>query len=90
MHKISKEFEDIFQDIEMVRSDLKLFYEPMTCSIEDQHVRCQIELAEMQNDHYFIRYKDNMHEEFWKLITPTNFLNLFDFGLKMLFMFGST
>ena len=41
----------------MMRSDLKLFNEPVTCSIEDQHVRYQMELEEMQNDPYFIRYK---------------------------------
>jgi hypothetical protein len=60
MNDISKEFEDRFQD-------KLLFNEQMTCSIEDQHVRYQMELAEIQNDPYFIRCKENMHEEFWIL-----------------------
>ncbi|XP_071525917.1 general transcription factor II-I repeat domain-containing protein 2A-like [Panulirus ornatus] len=87
---VSAEFDKRFTDVKSLKTSLALFNNPMESDIEHQPADLQLELCDLQTNFFFQTKKNEVHDQFWKLVCRDRFPNLRDFGLKMCSMFGGT
>uniref|UniRef100_A0A4W3JBW2 HAT C-terminal dimerisation domain-containing protein n=1 Tax=Callorhinchus milii TaxID=7868 RepID=A0A4W3JBW2_CALMI len=90
INDLADEFSVRFADFEGLRSSVQLFNNPMEVLIEQQPEDIQIELYRLQSSPSLLSKKNQIYENFWKIIPKDRFPKLNDFALKMCSMFAST
>lgn len=86
---VIEEFNTRFTCFEKLRNELILFENPLTASIEEQHLDLQDELCDLQNDISLKTVKET-GAEFYKILAKLSYPKLRDFRLRIYSMFGST
>jgi len=89
LDELTVEFERRFEEVELLRSQINLFNNPMAVKIEEQEAELQLELCELQTYPLLLFTKD-FDISFWKKLPVIKYLLLRKFALKMMSMFGTT
>lgn len=84
-----EEFDTRFTCFEKLRNELILFENPLTASIEEQHLDLQDELCDLQSDISLKTVKET-GAEFYKILSKSSYPKLHDFGIRIYSIFGST
>lgn len=83
------QFNDRFEDFNIIKPYATLFYSPLTCVINDQPVHLQMELCKLQTDLSLIN--SSLKEiEFWKNCSHMKYPIIYNELLRICSMFGST
>ncbi|XP_059570183.1 general transcription factor II-I repeat domain-containing protein 2B isoform X2 [Alligator mississippiensis] len=84
-----KEFDNRFIEFELLKNELILFNNPLRAPVENQSSNIQLELCDLQADP-FLGSRQEIGQDFFKLVAKNRFPHLRDLGLKIVSIFGST
>lgn len=91
LEEITKQFDRRFRDFENLKSDIGLFTNPLCVEIDQQSDNLQLELCRLRIDPKHNSGHPLLYgEHFFKTLSEQFYPKLYDFGLKMTSMFGST
>ena len=85
---ISTEFNQKFQDFQLIQNDLKVLSNPFTAEAEKAPAKLQLD-SELK-DYFLLSQNVENTWEFWKFVPSNLYHNLCDFSFWMLSMFSST
>lgn len=89
LERLESEFLSRFQDFQKVKKLFPVFFNPMSCDINEQIQELKLELCDLQSDVRLILC-DKKEMEFWKLVPQEKYPELTKAMLKLTSMFGST